>query len=238
MIPAAAIVNNPAPAQPSLVATPLAGNFAQHVAPSNVPPSVSSVQINNNARGNGSYTPVTQIAQLAVPVVDGDAMTGAIDGMASSKIPATFLAQMIGQEVPPALQGTLSNVLAAYDQLVANSFVKYKPSNATVPAPAPAGVFGRILAQDQPAPQPARVEAPPPQPVQVQQSQAPQATPPQVPVQAVQPVQREVRQNAPAERPATQQATPKRTAVKVAISYLMTEALPDRTADSTVTATA
>jgi hypothetical protein len=240
MIPVVANVTASTPAPPSLVTTSLAENFAQHVPPANVSPSVSSVQISNNARGNGSYTPIDQIAQYSVPVVEGDAATGTAGNISSTKIPATFLAQMIGQDVPPALQGALSNVLASYDQLVANSFVKYKPSNATVPPPPPTGVFGRFLAQEHVAPpQPVRAQ---PEPVRVEQLQSVRAQQPQeISVEQVaRAAAPEIKQTAPVEKPAPL-PQPKRagpTSVKVAIAYLMAEARVDLEAAPALNASA
>jgi hypothetical protein len=228
MIPIAATVTNPTPTTPSLVATPLPESFAARVPYTDISPSVSSVQINNNARGNGSYIAIDTVPQYAVPVAEGDAADGAIGGVASSKIPATFLAQIIGQGVPPAMQGALSNVLAAYDQLVFNSFVKYRPSNATLPPPAPASVFGKILAQEQGLPEPVRIETPPVQTAPPERVQQPAAQ--NIPVQPVQAAAPEIKQAAPAEKPAPQPAPVKRagpSSVKVAIAYLMAEARVD-----------
>src|SRR5688572_30150488 len=118
MLPAVANISPTAPATTSLVATSLPENFAQRVPYTNVSPTVSSVQINNNARGNGSYVAVENVASYAVPVTDGDAATGTAGGVTPTKIPAAFLAQMIGQSVPPAMQGVLSHVLGAYDEMV------------------------------------------------------------------------------------------------------------------------
>jgi hypothetical protein len=224
MIPVVATITTPTPTAPSLVATPLPESFAARVPYTDVPPSVSSVQINNNARGNGSYVAIEGVPQYAVPVAEGDAADGAIGGIVSSKIPATFLAQIIGQGVPPAMQSALSNVLAAYDQLVFNGFVKYRPSNATLPPPAPASVFGKLLAQEQPAPQPVRVEAPAPQP---QPERVQQTAQQNIPVQPVPATAPEIKQAAPAEKPAPVIRKTGPSSVGVVIKYLTSEALPD-----------
>jgi hypothetical protein len=239
MFPVVANSSATAPAPPTLVATSLPENFAQRVPYTNVSPSVSSVQIRNNASGNGSYASVDYVAQLSVPVIEGEGATGAVDSVASSKIPAAFLAQIIGQDVPPSLQGALSNVLASYDQLVVNSFVKYRPSNAQLPPPPPSGVFGKILAQENNAPPVVQhIEAPPvetkPEPVQASQ---PVQT--QEPVQEIEVVAPEIKQAAPVEKPTQPQPTAKKSSsssVKVAIAYLMSEARVDLEAPPAVTA--
>jgi hypothetical protein len=224
-------------------------NFAERVPATNVPPSVSSVQVSNNARGNGSYAPIENTAALSVPVVSAETGGGTAGSITSSNIPAPFLAQIIGQDVPVALQNTLSNVLAAYDQLVVNSFVKYRPSDATVPPPAPAGVFGRLLAQEQPSqpvaqPQPSVAE--PPQ-QQAQQPAPPVQAEPQIqpalPAQTAQVAELEpqpvIEKPAPQQRsePVKKSSQPTLSSAKVAVAYLMSDARVDIQAPATVTAT-
>src|SRR5262249_48662103 len=84
---------------------------------------------------------------LSVPVVSGDA--GSTSGASGSiNTSAAFLAQLIGQDIPSDVQSTLSGVLAGYEKMVATTYVKYKPSDATHPPPAPSGLFGRLLQEE------------------------------------------------------------------------------------------
>jgi hypothetical protein len=226
------------PAPATLVATPLPENFAQRVPSTNVPPPVSSVQINNNARGNGGAAIVIEnIPAISVAAASNPNNAVASSGQAtqSSGVNATFLAQLIGQQVPPAMQGALSGVLAAYDQLVMASYVKYRPSNAQLPPPAPSGVYERILQQ-----QPAQTVATP-QPVV---AEAPQPVQPQQPAPAVQQVQAASVQQvntAPqvAVQQVAQQQAPKQATPSTPISaYRASAARVETTAESTVKDTA
>jgi len=254
MFPIATATPTTTPAPPTLVATPLPENFAQRVPVTNVPPSVSNVQISNNARGNGFYAPIENTGGLSVPVVSGEGGTGTAGSVTSNiSVPAPFLAQLMSQQVPPALQGALSNVLLSYDQMVRFGIVKHEPSLATLPPSPPAGVFGKILAQERvmrpvaetpppvaQAPQPtevipvqsAPVEAAEAAPVVIRQQPTPEQT-----VEAVQPLPaapievKELPKEQPAERPRI-------SSVKAAIAYLVTDVRAELQAPPAVTKTA
>jgi hypothetical protein len=239
------------PAPATLVATSLPENFAQRVPSTNVSPSVSSVQINNNARGNGAYAPIENGAGLSVPVIAASGEVGTSGNPTpSASVPAAFLAQLIGQQVPASLQGTLSSVLVAYDQLVANSFVKYKPSNATLPPPPPSGVFGKFLAQENPpapvavsqpavAEEPQQLELPVVAPVEAAAPIATQQSAPeqQVEAQIALPQPKEIAETKkPTEQLAAKQPRP--SSAKVAVAYLMSAARIEFVAPATVKDTA
>jgi len=251
MFPVATATPTTTPALPTLVDTALPQNFAQRVPVTNVPPSVSNVQISNNARGNGFYAPVENTGGLSVPVIAADGASGTAGSVASNiSVPAPFLAQLMSQQVPLALQGALSNVLLSYDQMVRFGIVRHEPSLATLPPAPPAGVFGKILAQERvtrpvaqtPPPvavEPQHVETAPPvqmvesAPVVIRQPPAPeqsvevvQSLPqlPAVPVEAEQP-------EPPAEKP-------RMNSVKAAIAYLVTDVRAELQAPPAVTRTA
>lgn len=151
MIPVINTAVNIPPAQTVLVATPLPDTNTLRVPFDNVPPSVSNAQINNNARGNGAYAAVESV-DYAVPVTSASAPAAA-PGQSSIApgIPAAFIAQLVGQQMPVALQGALGGVLAEYEKMIVSSFTKYRPSNASLPPPPPSGVYGRILQQERAA---------------------------------------------------------------------------------------
>ncbi len=147
--------------QPSLVATPVPESNTLRVPPTAVAPPVSSAQIDPNASGNNQLLPQTTgtpsspsaaIAQSLV-VTANNLSPGAPIGA-----PATLLAQMIGQNLPPEAQNMLRGVLNEYEKIIVNSYVKYKPSNASLPRAEPAGAFSQMLkqitspAQEKPAP--------------------------------------------------------------------------------------
>lgn len=191
MIPVINTAVNIPPAQTALVATPLPDTNTLRVPFDNVPPSVSNAQVNNNARGNGAYAAVESV-DYAVPVAS--ASTAAAAGSQSSVapgIPAAFIAQLVGQQMPVALQGALGGVLAEYEKMIVSSFTKYRPSNASLPPPPPSGVYGRILQQERAA----RVAPAPPavadkqQPVErVEPVAQPSAPPLQVEVEIAAPM--------------------------------------------------
>lgn len=166
------------PAQPSFVATFIPGNNAVlHVPYDNVAPSVSSVQIQNNARGNSAAPPPAgQPAVSAAPAPAVSAALATASGSLAAGAGVTFFAQVIGQGASLEAQG----MLVQYEKMVALAQVKYKPSNASLPPPEPAGVFGRILQQEKAAP-PLRIieqkPAPPAEPATISQAAAVQARP-------------------------------------------------------------
>lgn len=171
MFPVVSNVSTATPQPQTLVGSPLPETVsALHVSPVDVSGAPPNVQINNNnARGNGGAVVAREISAPASSANHFD-VTPSVARTPFASSPAAspmFIAQLIGQrqDVPQALQDTLSNVLALYDEIVARKFVQYKPSNATLPPPAPSGVFGRILQQSAPVEHPQPVELPRTEPV-------------------------------------------------------------------------
>lgn len=159
MIPVAGSIIPTTPIQTPLINTALPGAAVVHVPYDNVAPSVSSGEVNNNARDNsGGILPAEE---EAAAITEGNyAATRLPAGDAANIAPAgqaTFIAQLLSQGTP------ISGVLLEYEKLISFSYVKYKPSNAAKPAPPPAGIFGRILQEEKAAPPrvQARTEAPP-----------------------------------------------------------------------------
>jgi hypothetical protein len=193
MIPIAGSVIPTTPVQTPLINTALPGTAVMHVPYDNVAPSVSNGEVNNNARGNSDGTSLEEAEQVAV--ASAGAAQSSPAGDAANLAPAgqaTFIAQLLSQGTP------ISGLLLEYEKLVSFSNVKYKPSNALKPAPAPAGVFGRILHQEKAVLPPVPVEVPAqPQaeaaPVPMEKIEAPAAAAPVVPVPKAAP--------APAEAP-------------------------------------
>jgi hypothetical protein len=149
---------------PPLVNTTTPGTTIAHVPYDNIAPSVSSAQVDNNARGNS--TPTASPAPAAAPAQpDPDvpssfslALTNA-SGNFSTAAPATFLAQLMGQDLSPEAKA----VLVQYEKLVNIGNVKYKPSNALKPEAEPSNIFGKILQSERAAPsRPAQETAPSP----------------------------------------------------------------------------
>lgn len=161
MLPAITIAS-PTPPPPTLVATVLPGNNTLRVNADNVPPAVSNVEINNNNRGGGAAVAAAAQAPTAAAAnaPAGFSLSPFIYVTPTSLgVPAQtgFFAQLMSQD--PSAQ--TSRVLVEYEQMVARSQVKYKPSDATRPEPEPASLFGKFLQQERGAaatPQPQQIE--------------------------------------------------------------------------------
>lgn len=149
--------------QPPIVNTTTPGTTVNHVPYDNVAPSVSSAQVDNHTKGNGTATQAAAEQAAAPPPDSGD--EGASFALRQNRLPSLpsiaaqsgFVAQLAGQDTSPQTQG----ILLQYEKLVSYSDVKYKPSNAARPQAGPASLFGQIVQAEQAAPaQP--TSAPPP----------------------------------------------------------------------------
>lgn len=136
------------PAPPSFVATPIPGNQTAHVPPDNVSPPVSNVEIRNNNKGNGGGTtaaPPPQSAAIPLaPAINIPAFLRVSSPTLGAGASTAFVTQMIGQDTSQAAK----SILVEYEELIALSYVKYRPSNATLPPPEPVGLFGKLLQQE------------------------------------------------------------------------------------------
>jgi len=162
MIPSVNIAAPYVPPPTPVTGTAVAGNSILHVPPDNVAPSVSSVQIHNNARGNSTATPSNEAPEEIVETVENEEVPQRVTTRSGGQLASaqtTFLAQLAGQEDSPQA----NVILVQYEKLVAFSNVKYKPSNALKPEAEPAGIFGRIM-QEEKTSAPVQQEAPPPPP--------------------------------------------------------------------------
>jgi hypothetical protein len=171
-----AIVNNYNPVQVPLVNTTLPGTAATHVPYDNVSPPISNAQVNNNASPNSEAAAASEEATTAAAAQDAEEQASPAPNIAAQSqgaVAAPFLTQLMSQDgsVPAQV------ILVQYENMIAISNVKYKPSNALKPPAAPANVFGQILQQNKPA-----VQVQAPQPAQPQQqpqtSQQPAAAAP------------------------------------------------------------
>ncbi|MDX1974629.1 MAG: hypothetical protein SFT92_03020 [Rickettsiales bacterium] len=153
MLPVVANIVNPTPVQTNLVATPIPDNTALRVPVDNVPPSVSNAQINNNTRGNGNAV-VIKAEQATATTTEGDAFivptARSLSNGSHDNAQTGFITQILSQDElaaqPPAV---LKSILEQYEKIVVRSYVKYKPSNATLPPPPPPGILGSVLLQQQ-----------------------------------------------------------------------------------------
>ena len=142
---------NPLPVQPALVATAMTDAGALRAPYDNVAPTVSQAAIDPNAQ----QPPAFAVPEQNDPTDNSSANQSFAlfpPSPAATAAQAAFLAQLISQEVPAAMQETFRGVLAQYETMVVNGFTKYKPSNAGIPKPAPASAFAELLHQDNAAP--------------------------------------------------------------------------------------
>ena len=145
MIPIAGNINVTLPVT-TLVNTSVPGSIALRPPSDNVVPSVSSSVVGNDARGNNGAMRITRAAAGASPaespLFPSFLNDSAVDGIATSQ--TNFFAQLLGQGGGEDARA----LLVVYEKLLSLSQVRYKPSNASAPAPEPSGVFGRLLLQE------------------------------------------------------------------------------------------
>lgn len=154
---------------PPIVNTAVPGTSVAHVPYDNVAPSVSSAQVDNNARGNNSARPQAAETPAPLPQLASESSLAGLSYASSSAaaaLPAqaTFIAQLMGQDTSPATQV----VLVEYEKMLSLSNVKYKPSDAAKPQAQPSGLFNRILQEEKaPAPTAQQVDSEPAHTLQV-----------------------------------------------------------------------
>lgn len=139
-------INIPAPA--TLVATPLPNSIALRAPYDNVSPSVSSSQLDNNARGNRNYLPKENVQQTIVANTSVESFSA---GSSQTNLPSysanaqtSFLTQLAAGDISAEVRG----LFAQYDKLVSYANVKYKPSNAGKPTE-PISMFKTLLQLEQ-----------------------------------------------------------------------------------------
>jgi hypothetical protein len=133
------------PPQAPLVNTAMPGSDVARVPYDNVAPTVSNVQIDNNARGNNAYASAASANALAETGGDFELGSPAMRSGSPLGMPTAFLAQLLGQTLSAEMDSVTQSLLVEYEKLVFLSNVKYKPSNAFKPPPAPLSIFDGVL---------------------------------------------------------------------------------------------
>lgn len=136
------------PTQVSFVATPLPGTAALRALPDAVSPSVSNAALGPDYKGNGGYASENAPAPSATTPAPASVLNMLIPASfstasASLSASAMFATQLLAQDASGG------EILASYEELVAAAQVKYKPSDATLPPPAPNNLFAKMLAETQ-----------------------------------------------------------------------------------------
>lgn len=128
----------------TLVATPLPNSIALRTPYDNVSPSVSSSQLDNNARTNRDFLPKENVPQTVTinSVAENFSATAPSTNSPSytANAQTSFLVQLAAGDISPEVRG----LFAQYDKLVNYANVKYKPSNAGKPVD-PISLFKTLL---------------------------------------------------------------------------------------------
>lgn len=134
------------PTQVSFVATPLPGTEALRVLPDAVAPTMSDAALGPDYKGNGGYVSPTAPAAMPAASTTLSTLIPTSFSTASATLSASAMVatQFLSQNSPAG-----DAFFAVYEELVAASQVKYKPSNATAPEPAPNNLFAKMLADTQ-----------------------------------------------------------------------------------------
>lgn len=133
------------PPQAPLVNTAMPGSDVARVPYDNVAPTVSNVQIDNNARGNNGYASAAPSNASAEAAGNFELGSPAMRSGGNLGMPTAFLAQLLGQTLSAEIDSVTQSLLVEYEKLVFLSNVKYKPSNAFKPPPAPVSIFDTVL---------------------------------------------------------------------------------------------
>jgi hypothetical protein len=154
------ISTSPLQTSPPLVNTTTPGTNETRVPPTAVAPSVSSPQIDTNARGNNSLLARKEAPAAAPssPSVSFTATAGVPQPAQTYTLGAqvNFLAQLIGQDTSAPTQ----RVLVEYEKLANIAGVKYKPSNAGKPeASVTSSLFDEFLLNERTQTVQARTQA-------------------------------------------------------------------------------
>lgn len=132
------------PATTTLVATPLPNSIALRPPYDNVSPSVSSSQLDNNARGNRNSSSKENAPQTVIVNSASENFSTITSSTNSPSYTAnaqtSFLTQLAAGDISAEVRG----LFAQYDKLVSFANVKYKPSNAGKPVD-PIAIFKTLL---------------------------------------------------------------------------------------------
>lgn len=150
MMPTAINTQIPLATQATFVDTPMPNAQATRVLPDAVPPTVNDVRITPDHKGNGGYTPAQQAnaptpTSVAPPILSMLIPASFSTSNATLSASAMFATHLLSQEG----HGGGSAILAEYENLMAAAQVKYMPSNATLPTPAPDNLFAKMAAEIQ-----------------------------------------------------------------------------------------
>lgn len=147
MMPVATNTQITIPTQVSFVATPLPGTQALRALPDAVSPTVSDAALGPDYKGNGGY------AGMAAPAANSNTpsapLTVLIPASLSTANASLSAGAMLATQFLSQGPQAGGEFFAVYEELVAASQVKYKPSNATAPEPAPNNLFAKMLAETQ-----------------------------------------------------------------------------------------
>lgn len=148
MMPVISNTQIPLPTQVSFIATPMPATQTLRVAPHAVSPSGFDVAITPDHKGTGGYAPAAATNTLTTSIAPATLSTlipaSFSTSTASLSANAMFATQLLSQDAQGA-----GELLATYEALAEASQVKYKPSNATLPEPAPNNLFARMMAETQ-----------------------------------------------------------------------------------------
>jgi hypothetical protein len=147
MMPIASNTQTILPTQVPLTSTPMPGTSVARVLPDAVAPSVPDAKLGPDYKGNGGYVSpvISPPANSAAPPVLSFLIPPSLStANATLSATAMFATQLLSQDAQAGGQ-----FLSEYEAIVAASQVKYMPSNATQPQPAPNNLFARLLSETQ-----------------------------------------------------------------------------------------
>lgn len=122
------------------------GTQALRAMPDAVAPTPSDPRVANDNKSGGGYTPIILSQAAASPSYSAPLSmlipASFSTSSASLSASAMFATQLLSQGAQEA-----GEYLKVYEELAAASQVKYKPSNATMPEPAPNNLFAKMLSE-------------------------------------------------------------------------------------------
>jgi len=121
-------------------APPLAASLTQQA----ITPAVPDPRLGPDYKGNGGYVSVAGSAPAAQ--ASSAPLSFLIPAFMSTSSASLSVGSMLATQI--ASQEGGDGYLQVYEEMVAASQVKYKPSDATMPKPAPNDLFSKMLAEE------------------------------------------------------------------------------------------